>query len=49
MNFGEQIWCVLSEMLFETFTSIWSHVSESKKQIGKNPKFEIPQFFEQLW
>ena len=47
-NFGEQIGCVLSEgMSFETFTSIWSHVSENEN-IGKNPKFDISQFFEQL-
>ena len=46
MNFVMQIWCVLSEeMSFETFTPIWSNV----QNIGKNPKFEIPQFFEQLW
>ncbi len=32
MNFGEQIWCVLSEeMSFETFTPIWSHINEKKK------------------
>ena len=43
MNFGEQIWCDLSEeMLFETFTPTWSHVSKrKKKKIGKNPKFTI--------
>ncbi len=50
MNFREQIWCVVSEeMSFETFTPIWSHVNENEKKIGKNPKFEISQFFEQLW
>ncbi len=52
---GEQIWCVLAEMSFDTFTLIWSHVSiwnlyshinpmlakMKKKNIGKNPKFEI--------
>ncbi len=49
MNFREQIWCVVSEeMSFETFTPIWSYVNENEK-IGKNPKFEISQFFEQLW
>ncbi len=50
MNFGEQIWCILSEeMSFKTFTPIWSHVSEMKKKIGKNPKFQISQFFEHIW
>ncbi len=45
MNFWEQIWCVLSdEMSFETFTPIWSHVSENlkKKRIGKNQNFKFP-------
>ncbi len=54
MHIGEQTWCVLSsEMLFEAFTPIWSHVSENekkkKKKIGKYLKFQILQFFEQLW
>ena len=32
MNFREKIWCVVSEeMLFETFTPIWSHVNENEK------------------
>ncbi len=42
MNFGEQIWCVLSEeMSFETFTPIWSHVRENEKKLAKiqNLKF----------
>ncbi len=44
MIFREQIWCVLSEeMSFETFTPIWSHVSENEKKIAKiqNLKFYI--------
>ena len=52
MNFREQIWCAVSEeMLFETFTPLWSHVKKNnnKKKIGKNPKLENLQFFEQLW
>ncbi len=49
MKFWEQICCVVSEeMSFETITSIWSHVNENEKKIGKNPKFQISQFFEQL-
>ena len=43
---------VLSEeMSFETFTPIWCHASknEKKKKNSKNPKFQISQFFEQLW
>ena len=39
MNLGEQICCVLSEKLFETFTPIWSHVSENEKKKWQNPKF----------
>ena len=42
MNLGKQIWCVLSEeMSFETFTSIWSHVSENEKKMAtiQNLKF----------
>ena len=51
---GSKSDCVVSEeMSFETFTPIWSHVNENekkkKKKIGKNPKFEISQFLEQLW
>ncbi len=49
MNFGEQIWCILSEeMSFEIFTPIWSYVNEKrKKENVKNPKFEISQFFDE--
>ncbi len=36
------------EMSFETLTPIWSHINENEKKIGKNPNFEISQFFEQL-
>ncbi len=33
MNFGEKIWCVLSEeMSFETFAAIWPHINENKKK-----------------
>ena len=42
MNFGEQIWCVLSEEMFETFTSIWSYVKENEKMAKS--KFEISPF-----
>ncbi len=50
MNLWEQIWCVLSEeMSFETFTPIWSHVNRNEKKNGKNSKFQISQFFQQLW
>ncbi len=49
MNFGEQIWCVLSEeMSFETFTPIWFHVNENEKKKNQNPTIEISQFFERL-
>ena len=38
MDFGELIWCVLSEeMSFEKFTPIWSHISEKEK----NPKLKF--------
>ncbi len=43
MNFGDQIWCDLSEeMSFETFAPIWSHVSENEKYLSK---IQISQFF----
>ncbi len=48
MNSGEQIWCVLLKMSFETFTPMWSHVNEKGKN-GKSPKFDISQFSEWLW
>ncbi len=42
MNFGEQIWCALSEeMSFETFTTIWSHVSEKEKYLAKIQNFKF--------
>ncbi len=42
MNFGEQIWCGLSEeMSFEIFTPIWSYVDENEKKIVKHQKFKI--------
>ena len=44
MNFGEQIWCVLSEeMSFQIFSPIWFHVNENKK---KNCKKSNIQNFE---
>ncbi len=46
-----QIWCVLSlseELSFETFTPIWSHVSE-KKNICQKSNILNSQLFEQLW
>ncbi len=49
MNSVEQIWCFLSEMLFEIFTSMGSHDNKNEKQFGKNPKFDISKFYEQLW
>ena len=39
--------CVLSEMSLETFPPIWSYVNENGKN-GKNPRFEILQFFPKL-
>ncbi len=43
MNFGEEIWCVLSEeMSFVTFTPIWSRVNENEKNWQKS---KISQFF----
>ncbi len=42
MNFGEQIYCTLSDkMSLEIFFSQWSHVNENVKKIGKNPKCKI--------
>ncbi len=42
MNFGEQIWCVLSEeMSFKTFTPVWPHANENEEKNGKNSQFEI--------
>ncbi len=36
MNFGEQIWYVLSEEIFETFIPKWSNVNEMDKNRNKN-------------
>ncbi len=42
----EWIWCTLSEeMAVETFTPIWSHVSENEKKNVKNHKSQISKFF----
>ena len=41
MNLGEQIWCVLSAKMFETFTSILSHVSENEKKNDKKSKLKF--------
>ncbi len=43
MNFGEQIWYILSdEMSFEAFTPIWSDVSEKeKKKMSKIQNFKF--------
>ncbi len=45
MHIGEQTWCVLSsEMLFEAFTPIWSHVSENEKKKKKKKLENIKNF-----
>ncbi len=42
MNFGEQIWCALSEeMSFETFIPIWSNVNENEKHLAKIQKLKF--------
>ncbi len=41
MDFGEQIWGVLSEqMSFEIFTPLWSHVNENEK-MANIQKFQL--------
>ncbi len=33
MNFGEQIWCILSEdMSYGTFTPVWARVNENEEK-----------------
>ncbi len=39
MNFGEQIFCALSDkMSFEAFSPIWSHVNENEKEKWQKSK-----------
>ena len=60
MNFGDQIWCVLSvEISFETFTLVWFHVNEKENNLPKIQnlkflqnslnKFGIPKEDQFLW
>ncbi len=47
MNFGDQICCVPSDkMLFEVFSSIWSHVNENEKMF---PKIQNLKFRQSLY
>ncbi len=41
MNFREQIWGIVSEMLFETFTLMWSHVKENEKKLANIKKLKF--------
>ena len=42
MNFGEQIWCTLSDkMSFELFSAIWSHINGNEKKLAKIQNLEF--------
>ncbi len=41
MNCGEQIMCILSEEMFETFTPMWFHINKNEENLSniQNLKF----------